>query len=650
MANITSIGGNPIVPASVQPNSVADTMLAQTGGVLSREAAYELSNENYDFGFIIGGIANQTLSTQTNRIRSNFIPVTKGDIFTVGSAGNILSIHLWDTNGDYVEQVTPSWTNWVQIPSNGYAIALLRKSDDSTIDESEIAEISSNLRLCSGGMPLRQEVQGDFTQNSLVVPEMWSNRIFNTSTGRWTAYTNRIGMQKVLTLPRDVMITVDDGWQFGLSLYSGTTPSLENMVWNTGWVTQPALVKAGSNILVNVRRSNDSGLMKPYEALHVKFDAFKAIDERINLDSKSSITWFRGVISANGTIGDGNYATNDIVSYPSRMVLAADVLAVMRLYANDTYLGKINSNGELDKLSGNWKQFTGNVDLTAILNEFAATAVQVSVRKSNVTITQENAQEVGDSFCTFYASNYVPMSYLSINRSADNSVMGPDFVRRGIRTINLGTLALNQGFCAYDGKYYSIDSSNNISVQDSSFDVDQTATINVGHGNSLQLGSNGIAYASGWNDNKVYAVDLATLEVASTYTLPTTGYTTVAVDDVNEIMYIFQRDSYPDTVATYNFIKYDYANQQVISTKKIKSFAAMQGCDYYEGRIIVAYGLGTSTAPSGMFVCDTNGDILVEYNLNIFASTEPECVCFDRDTNELLVSLVNRQLYKIESV
>lgn len=649
MANITSIGGNPIVPNSVQPNTITDPMLAQTGGVLSREAAYELSNDNYDFGFVIGSINNQTFSTPTNRIRSNFIPVTKGDIFTVGSAGNILSVHLWGTDGDYVAQVTPSWTNQATIPSGGYAIVLLRKLDDSTIDESEVAEISSSLRLCSGDMPLRQEIQGDFTQNALVVPGMWSNKIFNTSTGRWTAYTNRLGMQKVLTLPRDVMIAVEDGWQFGLSLYSSLTPSLDTMVWSTGWITQPVLVKAGSNILVNVRRSNDSGLMKPYEAMHVKFDAFKAIDERINLDSKNSATWFRGVISANGTISDGNYATNDIVSYPSRMVLAADVIAVMRLYANNIYLGKINSNDELDKLSGNWKQFTGSVDLTAILNKFAATAVQVSIRKSGTTITQENAQEIGDSFCTFYASNYVPMSYLAANRRTDNSVVGPDFVRRAIRTTNIGTLALNQGFCVYDGKYYSIDSSNNISVQDASFDVVNTGTINVGHGNSLQLGSNGIAYASGWNDNKVYAVDLATLLITSTYTLPTTGYTTAAVDDANGIMYIFQRDSYPDTITAYNFITYDYVNQQVISTKKIKAFAAMQGCDYYEGRIIAAYGLGTSTAPSGMFVCNTNGDILAEYDLSIFASTEPECVCFDRDTHELLVSLVNSKLYKIES-
>lgn len=43
MANITSIGGNPIVPAAVQNNSVTDAMLKQTGGVLSRVAS--LSND-----------------------------------------------------------------------------------------------------------------------------------------------------------------------------------------------------------------------------------------------------------------------------------------------------------------------------------------------------------------------------------------------------------------------------------------------------------------------------------------------------------------------------------------------------------------------------------------------------------------------------
>lgn len=47
MANITSIGGNPIVPVAVQPNSVTDAMLVQTGGVLDTIQAIYGGTQTY---------------------------------------------------------------------------------------------------------------------------------------------------------------------------------------------------------------------------------------------------------------------------------------------------------------------------------------------------------------------------------------------------------------------------------------------------------------------------------------------------------------------------------------------------------------------------------------------------------------------------
>ena len=74
----------------------------------------------------------------------------------------------------------------------------------------------------------------------------------------------------------------------------------------------------------------------------------------------------------------------------------------------------------------------------------------------------------------------------------------------------------------------------------------------------------------------------------------------------------------------------------------------MQACDFVDGKIIVAYGFGTSAVPSGLCVYLTNGDILADYNLSIFQSVEPEGVCFDRSNKKLLLSLVNKYLYEIE--
>ena len=226
-------------------------------------------------------------------------------------------------------------------------------------------------------------------------------------------------------------------------------------------------------------------------------------------------------------------------------------------------------------------------------------------------------------------------------------VYGADFLKKPLLFTLLGSVYHYQGFCRYNGYYYSVDGSN-IYKQDSDFNLVDQNTANTGHGNSFQVGADGYGYVSGWNDNKVYKIDFGTLSVVETITLPTTGYTTVAVDTVNGYMYIFQRDTYPSDEAAYNLIKYDYINDQIINTCKTSfKFAAMQACDFFEGKILVMYGLGTNVAPSGMVVFNTSGDVLTRYYSSIIENTEPEGVCFDRDTKELLISLNSKAVYLI---
>lgn len=225
--------------------------------------------------------------------------------------------------------------------------------------------------------------------------------------------------------------------------------------------------------------------------------------------------------------------------------------------------------------------------------------------------------------------------------------IGSDLIRKALMLTELGSLKYQQAFCIYNGKYYSTDGSH-IAEQDSSFSVLRDVSINVGHGNSLQLGSNGKAYVSGWDDNKVYVVDLATLTITNTITLPTTGYTTCAIDDINEIAYIWQRSTYPSTEDIYNFIVYDYGNTQTIITTEItKPFSAMQAVDMCMDLIIVLNGLGTDTAPNGYRIYDKTGKVISEYIIGSKSSIEPEGVFVDRNTQEVYISFVDKKVYKI---
>lgn len=238
----------------------------------------------------------------------------------------------------------------------------------------------------------------------------------------------------------------------------------------------------------------------------------------------------------------------------------------------------------------------------------------------------------------------------AIGESADY-VIDSAFSKRRVATIYEGTLTYGQSFCKYNNKYYSTNGSN-IGVQDASFTELLTTAMSVGHGNAFQLGNNGIAYISGWDDNNVYIVDLTgdTPVLDGTISLGTSGYTTAVIDALNGIAYIFQRDTRPNTEANYNFIVYDYVNAVVKSTRIINKFGAMQAADLYNGKIAIMWGMGTAVLPSGMAVYNTAGDMLAEYKLSIFANTEPEGICFDRDTGDLLVSMTDSKVYRIITI
>ena len=219
-------------------------------------------------------------------------------------------------------------------------------------------------------------------------------------------------------------------------------------------------------------------------------------------------------------------------------------------------------------------------------------------------------------------------------------------IKQGVSSVRLGELKYLQAFCVYNGKYYSIDGSN-IAEQDSDFNVLRDVALNTGHGNSLQLGHNGKAYASGWNDSTIYVIDLATLTIVSTITLPVTGYFSAVVDDLNNIAYILHRTSYPDTVANYTFTVYDITNASTISSRIVNAFGALQGCDYSDGKVIACYGLGNITVPNGITVYNSMGDIISTFDLNLFSITEIEGVAFDRNSTGIYTSLYNKSIYKI---
>lgn len=367
----------------------------------------------------------------------------------------------------------------------------------------------------------------------------------------------------------------------------------------------------------------------------------------------------------------GGYTDNDNMAYMGIRELRNDILfmrcwgisMILQLYKGGKYIGKIDPNGDVNKTGGSWKRFYGDINVGSIAKKHGADSFRIGFI-TGFTPGQDMVQHINE-FMDEHVDFYVAPVGLEQDRfDSANYVVLQDGLRHFVGydevTVVDGVqkyLSGVQSFCKYEGKYYSTDGST-LWVQDEEFAVESETAIDLGHGNALQLGTSHFAYASGWDDNKVHVLDLDTLEKVREIALPFSGthYTTCAVDDLNEVMYIFDRRTYPVTIENYKFIVYDYANEEILSTRKVRGFGAMQSCDYLEGKIAVIYGFNSDTPPGG-FVMNTCGDVIADYVFEFIKNVEPEGIFLDRGNgfnreskHDLLVSTARKKIYAISAI
>lgn len=225
---------------------------------------------------------------------------------------------------------------------------------------------------------------------------------------------------------------------------------------------------------------------------------------------------------------------------------------------------------------------------------------------------------------------------------------GSDLIKHKLLAEKLaGTLICEQAFCIYDNKYYSVEQ-DKLGVQDASFNTIDTVTLDIGHGNNIQLGSANLAYVNGAFDHKVYIVNLDEKEVVGSISLPfNTGVDSAVIDDINNIAYILHSETSGEVYSKFEFVAYDLTNEEILYTRLLPfKILQFQATDFYEGKILLLAGTNDNI-DNRLFVLDLNGTALANMKLSIFASDEPEGVFFDRDNGDLYVSSYNRKVYKL---
>ena len=465
----------------------------------------------------------------------------------------------------------------------------------------------------------------------------WQNYMWYFGDSYYAETPNRICIVKPIVVDNGLLITIDNGYAYSVQRFSSESISHDTEISSTGWISTLHKLNQGDIVLINIKRT-DEGNITPEEAkcLHVTnspdliTQAVIRKSMMLHMQHDGNGVYFRTLVYNRNSMTTPLYTEYDLQIY-------TDSACYIGAQLYDGY--ETGSDHLISATS--WVK-----KLSIPANSYYCITIRYS--DDSQTNIETNNHLYCDDIMPVNKQILEAFKYLSGKIDTDpKNYLILSVKKYGVKVSKpLGQLTYFQAFCIYNSKYYSINGTN-IAVQDSKFSVLSTSSLNTSHGNALQLGHNGKAYVSGWDDNNIYVIDLETLTVDNTIALPTTGYTTCAIDDINQIVYIFQRDSYPDTEAQYNFIAYDYANAAILYTRKTPAFGAMQACDFYNGSIIVLNGLGTTAVPNYYRIYDTSGNVIGEYVLPTFKGIEPEGVCFDRDTGELYISTVDSKVYKI---
>ena len=513
-------------------------------------------------------------------------------------------------------------------------------------------------------------VQGVWNSNS--IPEIIGYRV--RSKGAFS-----------FTTGDKITVTVGSGFKVTVNCYGSEPDGATEQTWiyTTGWKTSDFVLTADRQewVIINIGKTDDSnvtpsevdascmfvvpGMIKMHA--EIRLDEVDLEINALNSDvyniGKYGIYKEPADLNVNDFVqGVWNAGVIEPVTYRVRSIdsfilnkgesISASIGTGYKLTINvyESELDGITTQ-PVYQMTG-WQSanavYTAPKDVWAIIN-IGKTDDSVIIPEeagANVTVTVPNSKTHAEK-----RIDNLENEIESIVDVGTDYIQGVDFVKRRVNVVKIGELAEEQSFFVYNNKYYSTYGSS-VAIQDSNFNLISETPMQLGHGNAFQLGHNGKAYASGWDDQKIYIVDVSSDPpvLSDSITLPTTGYTTCAVDDINQIAYIFQRDSYPDTEDYYNFIVYDYANENVIITKKITvPMAGMQAVDFVDDKIYVLNGLGSVAAPNGYRVFDTAGNLLYEYKIASLAG-EPEGVFVDRTTKEMLISFINSYVYKVSIV
>ena len=485
-------------------------------------------------------------------------------------------------------------------------------------------------------------------------PDDFQTAVLSGSTGavvfRGDSIRNRLSTKDLQYTKEDIKVIASNGYRFYVCYYNSADIFISNSDWQTQYI-----IPANSYYRIQFSNNDDSSqdsfvqTCDPLD-LFYKFTYYK-VNNTIKISQRFPEMRDGGLVtSTNVNFICTKYAVPFLKA--NRIVFHFDIdLPEGATKYKYQLCGYNVYSGETKDLTESFKIYNHITtekyfDITNFVSKkyLASFGVAISAIDDENTyysyrITNVNVNNIWIEYQ--YNDTYESNDYL-----IDSCLL-----KRELSVQGIGRLTYNQSFCKYGDYYYSTNGSN-IAKQDKNFTIISDVELNVGHGNGFQLGDSHYGYISGWNDNKIYKIDLDNITITDIIILPTTGYTTSVVDERRGLVYIFRRETSPSTEEPYDYIVYDYINNTIIKNLQQYTvpFAAMQSADLYNDRIIVLNGTHSEGNPNGMRVYDLNANLVAEYHINTI-EYEYEGVCVDRNSGDLLISInYNNNVFVVKPI
>lgn len=120
--------------------------------------------------------------------------------------------------------------------------------------------------------------------------------------------------------------------------------------------------------------------------------------------------WVKGIRNAQGSSQSYNAVSSDTSTYTIDMLVSVfgDCKASLYYYdENNTYIGKVSANGSINTTSGDWKYFTGDIDVSHYAPNNAK-YFALSILPTDDTII-EDAQDYADHHCVIQRERITPL-------------------------------------------------------------------------------------------------------------------------------------------------------------------------------------------------------------------------------------------------